>query len=86
MGKPEEILDDSPLIRDEHSLVVRPLTPSAIHRIVHDLLLKAGILERQSKPRYEVRPHSIRKFFRTQLTDVDVLSDKMMGFEASYNT
>jgi integrase len=73
--KPEKIQDDTPLIRDEHSLNIRSLTPSGIHRIVHNLLLKGSIISPQPQPRYEVRPHSIRKFFRTQLAALGVNTD-----------
>ena len=65
---PEEISDSSPLIRDQHCREVRPVTQACIHRIVHKLYLKAGLIDKtEGKVRYELRPHSIRKYFNTQM-------------------
>jgi len=80
--QPEEIDDDSPLIRNQQAQEIRPLTPGAIHRIIHDLLLKTDLIKKKPQPRYELRPHSIRKFFRTQLAALGVNTDSvdyMMG-------
>ena len=63
----EEITDSSPLIRDRHKTQVKPITPSAVHSIIHTLYRKAGLIENGGKIRYDLRPHSIRKYFRTQL-------------------
>ena len=78
----EEIRDDSPLFRNQQVSQVKPLTPGGIHWIIHDLLLKAGLVRNSPQPRYELRPHSIRKFFRTQLAALGVNTDYidyMMG-------
>jgi len=65
---PEAVRDDSPLIRDEHSRKVRPLSEGSIHRLLHRLFARTGLIDLNGKKtRYEVRPHSIRKYFRTQL-------------------
>ncbi|MGB9023701.1 MAG: site-specific integrase [Candidatus Bathyarchaeia archaeon] len=80
--EPEQLHDDSPLFRDQQAREVKPLSPSAIHRIVHDLLLKSGLIRPQAQRRYALRPHSIRKFFRTQLAALGVNTDYidyMMG-------
>jgi len=80
--KSEEIHDGSPLFRNQQVLQIQPLTPGGIHRIIHDLLLKAGLIKNTPQPRYELRPHSIRKFFRTQLAALGVNTDYidyMMG-------
>jgi len=82
LKEPEEIHDDSPLLRNQQVLQVRPLTPGGIHRIIHDLLLKTGLIKNLPQPRYELRPHSIRKFFRTQLAVLGINNDHinyMMG-------
>jgi len=79
---PEQIHDDSPLFRNQQVSKVQPLTPGGIHKIIHDLLLKTGLVKNIPQPRYELRPHSIRKFFRTQLAVLGVNSDYvnyMMG-------
>ena len=65
--------------RNKHAI---PLTPPAIHKLIHDLYVKAGLV--QAKPsgrRYDLRAHSIRKFFRTQMAALGVDRDyKIQGF------
>jgi site-specific recombinase XerD len=84
---PENIRDDSPLIRDGHSKYVRPITTARLHMVIHNLYVEAGLLN--SKPigrRYELRAHSIRKFFRTQMASLNVDRDYieyMMGHTIS---
>jgi len=82
LKRPEQIHDDSPLFRNQQISQVMPLTPGGVHKIIHDLLLKAGLVKKTAEPRYELRPHSIRKFFRTQLAALGVNTDYinyMMG-------
>jgi hypothetical protein len=64
--------DESPLIRDEHSNVVKPLTSSQVYNILHRLIAQAGLLGSKVGRRYAMRPHSIRKFFRTQMAALGV--------------
>jgi len=83
---PENLNDESPLIRDEHSKVVKPLTPSQIYNILHRLMAQAGLLGSKVGRRYTMRPHSIRKFFRTQMAALGVQTDYieyMMGHTIS---
>ena len=83
---PEAITDRSPLIRNSHSAKPAPISPSRIHSIVHNLYREAGILGDRHRNRYELRVHSIRKFFRTQLTALGVNRDYieyMMGHKVS---
>jgi hypothetical protein len=83
---PEEIRDDSPLIRAESSREVRPLKPIQIYNIVHSLYVKAGLCKRSGGRFYTLRVHSIRKYFRTQLAALGVPSDYieyMMGHTIS---
>lgn len=88
---PEQIEDDSPLIRDEHSNKVRPVSTTCIHQIIHRLYIRAGLIEKNnSRRRYELRVHSIRKFFRTQLGSLGTMPvdyiEYMMGHTVStYN-
>lgn len=86
---PEEIKDNSPLIRNEHKTKVEPVTTGEIWSVGHRLLCKAGIIGQERKVRYEVRPHSIRKYFRTQLGATSMKNDYidyMMGHKVStYN-
>jgi integrase len=82
----EDIHDESPLIRDEHSKVVKPLTPSQVYNILHRLMAQAGLLGSKTGRRYAMRPHSIRKFFRTQMAALGVQTDYieyMMGHTIS---
>ncbi len=64
---PEEITDSSPLIRNEHKTTAEPISTGTVHRVIHVLYRKAGLIEKSGKVRYDLRAHSIRKFFRTQL-------------------
>ena len=87
---PETLTDDSPLIRNECRNNVFPVTPASISKLVHDLFLKAGIIEKGKAKRYPVRPHSLRKYFRTQLGAISTIPtdyiDYMMGHKVSiYN-
>jgi len=80
---PETITDDSPLIRNIQGKNPRPIYAKQIYNIVHNLYLKANLLEKPSRAnRYSLCIHSIRKFFRTQMTALGVPSEYtgyMMG-------
>jgi len=84
---PENIHAETPLIRNQQCKQAIPLTPAAIHKLVHELYVKAGFV--QAKPfgrRYDLRAHSIRKFFRTQMAALGVDRDYieyMMGHTIS---
>jgi len=83
---PETITPASPLIRNTHSSWVKPITPSRVHTIIHNLYREAGLLKNRDGCRYELRVHSIRKFFRTQLAALGVNADYieyMMGHKIS---
>ena len=84
---PETIHDETPLLRNQQCKRVLPLTPAAIHQLVHDLYVRAALVP--AKPlgrRYDLRAHSIRKFFRTQMAALGVQTDYieyMMGHTIS---
>ena len=84
---PENIHYESPLIRDKLHKYPRPITPGRLHQIVHDLYIKTNLINK--KPlgrRYDLRTHSIRKFFRTQMAALGVDRDYieyMMGHTIS---
>jgi len=61
---PEKLKDGSPLIRAEHAKTVRPITPGNIHSLIHKLYITADLIKAE-KRRYELRAHSLRKYFRT---------------------
>jgi len=85
---PEEITDDSPLIRDAQSRTIRPIGGKEVYRLVHLLLHKAGLLRKNKNGGYDLRVHSIRKFFQTQLQSpacsvADCYIDFWMGHKTS---
>ncbi len=84
---PEEFNDESPLIRDSRSPTPRPVGPKQIRKLVHNLYVRAGLLQQKkpepgSRPSYELRVHSLRKHFKTQMEAAGVKTDYveyMMG-------
>lgn len=83
---PEEIHDESPLIRDKRFKEPRPVQRDQIYNEVHNLYLRAGLLRKRRGRMYRLRPHSIRKYFRTQLAALGVDRDYieyMMGHTVS---
>ena len=87
---PEKITDTAPLIRNAHKSTIEPITPASISSMIHRLLVKAEIIKTKGKPRYELRAHSIRKYFRTQLGAISTIPtdyiEYMMGHKIStYN-
>ena len=89
---PEQITDISPVIRNYvESDKVLTITTDGAHRLIHELYLKAGIAtllpacekgKSKYSRRYDVRTHSLRKFFRTELASRGVNRDYieyMMG-------
>ena len=83
---PETFQDESPLIRNEHSRCVASISYGQIYNILHRLMAQAGFLGSKVGRRYTVRPHSIRKFFRTQMAALGAQTDYieyMMGHTIS---
>ncbi|MGC9086947.1 MAG: tyrosine-type recombinase/integrase, partial [Thermoproteota archaeon] len=81
---PEEINDDSPLFRT-YEKEVRPLDKMTAIRAIRKAIRAAGLVNGRSV-RYEVRIHSLRKFFRTQLVSLGVPTEYveyMMGHKLS---
>jgi integrase len=80
---PEHVDDESPLIRANKCRQVRTVSETCINAIIHDLYFRAGLLERNCpRKKYELRTHSFRKFFRTQMASLGVdrdYIDFMMG-------
>jgi integrase len=86
----EEITDSSPLIRNEHKSKVEAITPGSVHYAIHRLYRRAGLIENGGKVRYDLRAHSLRKYFRTQLGAISSIKNDyieyMMGHTIStYN-
>jgi hypothetical protein len=84
---PETINDETPLIRNMQLRRPVPITTAAVHKLVHELYQKAGLIPQKSLGRrYDLRVHSIRKFYRTQLAALGVQTDYieyMMGHTIS---
>lgn len=83
---PEETHDESPSIRDEKSVTVKPLTPGRVHSILHTLYKRTGLIENRQTSRYRLRAHSIRKYFCTQTATLGLNTDYieyMMGHRIS---
>ena len=84
---PETITDYSPLIRGVQRRKPKAISEKQIYNVVHNLYFKADLLEKPSRAnRYSLCTHSIRKFFRTQMTALGVPSEYteyMMGHKQS---
>ena len=83
---PEELHDHSPLIRDAQSATPRPVGEKQVYKLVHGVYHKAGVLKRNENGGYDLRVHSLRKFFKTQLMALGVQTDYvdyMMGHTIS---
>ena len=67
---PEEINDESPLIRSDHNAnKVVGVSEKTIRKIVHTIAVEAGVAQKLPNSwMYSVRTHSLRKWFRTQMS------------------
>ncbi len=78
---PEKIYDDSPLIRNTRFIIHRPIGEKQIYKLVHNLYFRASLLTPGARG-YELKVHSLRKFFKTQLMSLGMQPDYidyMMG-------
>jgi len=79
---PETLTDDSPLIRDHTKSEIRGISSKQIRYLVHRLYAKANLLKQRNGRMYDLRAHSLRKYFKTQLLALGVQPDYvdyMMG-------
>jgi len=80
---PENITDDSPLIRDSNKgQTPKGVRGKTLRKIVNQLYKQAGLLRKRNGRMYDLRVHSLRKYFKTQLTALGVQQDYveyMMG-------
>jgi hypothetical protein len=61
---------------------VKPIGEKQVYQLVHNLYFKAGLLKPNRGRVYDLKVHSIRKYFKTQLMALGVQSDYvdyMMG-------
>jgi hypothetical protein len=75
----EVLMDDSPLIRDVTSKAPKHIQPKQIHVLIHQLYVKTGLTKHRNG-HYDLRVHSIRKFFKTQLTALGLQTDYVEYF------
>ena len=79
---PEILTDESPLIRDETRRAPKDISSKQIRKLVHHLYLKANLIKQLNGRMYDLRVHSLRKYFKTQLLALGVQPDYvdyMMG-------
>jgi len=81
---PEEITDESPLIRNSHFAdKVLGVSEKTIRKIVHELAVNANVAKKLPNSwMYSVRTHSLRKYFRTQMSAAKIdseITQYMMG-------
>ena len=62
----EKLTERSPLFRDQRGKDAKALRYVGIYADIRKALLNTGLAEKKGKPS-ELRPHSLRKFFKTQL-------------------
>jgi len=84
---PETLIPEAPLIRNAHSSTVKTITAAQVHRILNQLYKKVGLIKKGSSRRYQLRAHSLRKYFRTQLASLGTVPtdyiEYMMGHTIS---
>jgi site-specific recombinase XerD len=79
---PETLTDESPLIRDASRKATKSVGSKQIRKLVHYLYLKAGLIKQPKGRMFDLRTHSLRKYFKTQMLALGVQPDYvdyMMG-------
>lgn len=71
----ESITDDSPIIRDHLAAEARPIGEKQLYKLIHSLYSQVGILKKGLNGGYDLRVHSLRKYFKTQLMALGANSD-----------
>ena len=70
------------LIRDETNHRPRAIGPKQVRKMIHQLYVQADLIKQQNGRMYDLRVHSLRKYFKTQLLALGVQPDYvdyMMG-------
>lgn len=79
---PETLTPESPLFRNQNTRIVKSIGPKQIRKLVHDLYIKAGLIKEKRGRMFDLRVHSLRKYFKTQMLAIGVQPDYveyMMG-------
>jgi len=71
---PETLYDDSPLIRDRTGEAAKSIGGKQVGNLVHQLYVKAGLTKHRDG-HYDLRTHSLRKYFKTQMVAAGCQSD-----------
>jgi len=90
---PEEITDDSPLFcvakvkrdHDKAVLSISPITYNGVYSMMRSVFTRAGLTAKAGKF-FDIRIHSVRKYFRTQLQTLGAdpeVTESMMGHKIS---
>jgi site-specific recombinase XerD len=80
--EPEILNDNSPLIRDANKREVKGIGTKQIGKLIHYLYIKAGLVKQPKGRMYDLRVHSLRKYFKTQMLALGLQPDYvdyMMG-------
>ena len=78
------LCDESPLIRDSQTKMVKPVTTGSVYLAIHKLYVKAGLIQKGTAKRYDLRAHSIRKYFRTQLGSLSTIPTDYIEYIMGY--
>ncbi len=79
---PETIAPESPLFRDETKRELKSIGSKQLRKRVHDLYKAAGLIKQKRGRMFDLRVHSLRKYFKTQMLALGVQTDYvdyMMG-------
>jgi hypothetical protein len=79
---PEDLTGESPLIRNETRTSPKCISSKQVRKVVHQLYVKADLIKQPRGRFYDLRVHSIRKYFKTQMLALGVQPDYvdyMMG-------
>jgi hypothetical protein len=79
---PEILTDDSPLIRSDHNAhKVLGISEKTLRKIVHTIAVEADVSKKLPDSwMYSVRTHSLRKYFRTQMSASKIDSEIIKYF------
>jgi hypothetical protein len=80
--KPEEITDESPLIRNEHRAeTIVGVSEKTLRPIIHTIAVNTEVSKiLPDSWMYSVRTHSLRKFFKTQMSKSKINNDIIRYF------
>ena len=72
---PETLMPEAPLIRNARSRTPKSISSKEIRKLVHELYGVAGLIKKPIGRMYDLRVHSLRKYFKTQMLALGVQPD-----------